>query len=196
MLENYVLYLKFLELKLAKFFESQKPYIFCKKGCSKCCQNAEFPYSSIEVEYLIYGFSQLENSVKKSILKNINDLNEQKNNFTGEKFLYACPFLINNSCSLYEYRGIICRTFGLIYTGKDGAAKIPFCSFEGLNYSNVIEPKTQKISAKKVKELGFKDDPLSFNISYKFLTDACFEEQFNFKFGEKKALIDWFNNIN
>ena len=30
-------------------------------------------------------------------------------------FIYECPFLINNRCCVYSYRGIICRTFGLAY---------------------------------------------------------------------------------
>ncbi len=55
MLENYVTYLNFLSGKFTKFFEKQKPFIFCKKGCGKCCKNAEFPYSQIEAEYLMFG---------------------------------------------------------------------------------------------------------------------------------------------
>ena len=34
MLENYVTYLCFLDGKFKKFFEKQKPFIFCKIGCS------------------------------------------------------------------------------------------------------------------------------------------------------------------
>ena len=194
MLENYAIYLNFLEKKLAKFFDSQKPYIFCQKGCSKCCRNAEFPYSALEVEYLLCGFAKLDNSTQKIILKNINNLNEAKKNFSGDNFLYTCPFLINDTCAVYNYRGIVCRTFGLIYTDKKGIAKIPFCGFNGLNYSNVLDKETKKISDKMFQDCGFKEEPLSFNISYEYLTGIDFENQFNIKFGEKKILIDWFSN--
>ena len=55
-MENYLKYLEFIDSKLHKFFERQKDYIFCKKGCAKCCKNAEFPYSLIELKYLLTGF--------------------------------------------------------------------------------------------------------------------------------------------
>ena len=53
MLKNYLNYLRFVNDKLNKFFEKQKPYIFCKKGCGMCCKNAQFPYSKIEMDYLM-----------------------------------------------------------------------------------------------------------------------------------------------
>lgn len=193
MLENYLLYLKFLESKLVKFFASQKPFIFCHKGCSKCCKNAEFPFSEIEVKFLMYGFAQLSEETKKKILENIRKVNEEKKNFKGENFMYDCPFLIDEVCSVYNFRGIICRTFGLMYNGADGKVKVPFCCYQGMNYSNVIDPETRKISQEKVDKRGFKEEPASFNLSYKFLTDPDFEKGFKFKFGDKKPLIDWFS---
>ena len=65
MLANYITYLNFIDEKLKKFFERQKPYIFCKKGCTKCCKNAQFPYSSIETAYLISGFMKLDKSIQE-----------------------------------------------------------------------------------------------------------------------------------
>ena len=59
MLQNYEKYLEFLNTKLNKFFEQQEPYIFCKDGCSLCCQNAQFPYSLLEVQYLLKGLFEL-----------------------------------------------------------------------------------------------------------------------------------------
>ena len=41
-------------------------------------------------------------------------------------------------------------------------------------------------------KLKLVDEPLGFNISYKFLTDPDFEKSFKFEFGDKKPLIDWF----
>ena len=52
--ENYEKYLKFVQEKLNKFFEAQSPYISCKKGCAFCCKNAQFPYSELEFNYLVY----------------------------------------------------------------------------------------------------------------------------------------------
>jgi Fe-S-cluster containining protein len=111
----------------------------------------------------------------------------------SDSFTYECPFLINHECSVYEFRGIICRSFGLMSINPEGLSKIPFCAFEGLNYSNVVEPDTKIISTEKYKKLGENiPEPLAFNVGYKFLTSKDIEKNFNIHFGDKKSLIDWF----
>ena len=193
MLANYVTYLKFLDAKLTKFFNKQKPYIACKKGCGMCCKNAQFPYSEIEVDFLMQGAMQLDEETRSVIVSNIKKIEENKKNCKkGETFLYDCPFLINDVCSVYNYRGIVCRSFGLMATSENGKIKVPFCCFKGFNYANVIDESGEKISSEKYKALGIEEEPVAFNISYEFLTNSDFERGFNFTFGEKKPLIDWF----
>ena len=193
MLDNYIVYLNFITEKLNKFFERQKPFIFCKKGCAMCCKNAQFPYSKLEVDYLLFGYEKLDIKIKEQIMKNIENIKKEKSKFKGNDiFKYDCPFLINNECIIYEYRGIVCRTFGLISKGENGKIKIPSCALHGYNYANVLDKNENKISAKKLEELKIKEEPVAFNINYKFLTNPDFERGFNISFKEKKALIEWF----
>lgn len=193
MIENYEQYLDFLTGKLNKFFEAQSPYIFCKRGCAKCCQEGEYPFSQIEFDYLIRGFTSLPKETRFEILNNIAQIKLAKKNSTEEKFLYQCPFLINNECSVYTHRGIICRSFGLIYTvAGEAKPKIPFCAYKGLNYSNVFDTETGMIPTEKYKAMNIDKEPLAYNVSYNFLTSEDFEKMFKFKFGDKKPLIDWF----
>lgn len=194
-MKNYELYLEVLNKKLEGFFENQKPYIFCQKGCAKCCQNAEFPFSELEVKYLLEGFLSLPKEIQDVIEANIVKLINEKKAFGGEKFLYTCPFLIDNVCSLYKYRGIVCRTFGLIANRAEEKVKVPFCYQEGLNYSNVIDLETGKLSLQKLKELSAGVEPVGFNIGYEFLTGERVERAFNLHFGEKKPLIEWFLDV-
>lgn len=200
MIENYVLYLNFIQEKLDRFFASQKPYIFCKRGCGECCKHAQFPYSQIEATYLMHGASKLDNETADIVMENVKNILEAKNNFKGDlkNFDYDCPFLINNECCVYEYRGLICRSFGLMEYVEGGGVNIPFCYRLGLNYSNVIDHKTEtgkpRVSAERFKELGVKEEPSGFNTNYKFLTDEDFAKGFHFEFGEKKPLIQWFEN--
>lgn len=196
MIKNYINYLYFVDKKLSNFYEKQKTYIFCKKGCSMCCKNALFPYSKIEMDYLMIGAWQLDLETKKLVAENIKNICKERSDFIGKEFKYDCPFLINNECSVYKYRGIMCRSFGLMNIGADGRIKIPFCAFKGLNYSNVMEENSSKISAEKFEKLGVKEIPSAFNVSYEFLTDADFEKLFGFKFGSKKPLIEWFIDSN
>ncbi len=190
-LEDYLLYIAYLNKKLGGFFEAQSPYIFCKRGCAKCCQNGEYPFSRLEYNFIMIGFSKLTEDVRKNILQKVKKIKKEKAEF-GEGYTYECPFLINNECSVYDFRGIICRGFGLLAINEGGLTKIPFCAFEGLNYSNVVEPDTKIISTEKYKKLGDNvPEPLAYNVSYKFLTSKNIEENFKINFGERKALIDW-----
>ena len=189
---DYAFYISYLNKKLSKFFESQSPYIFCKRGCSKCCENGEYPFSKLEYEFLMIGFSKLSLELQQKILKKISDIKKQKQKSNGE-FTYECPFLINHECSVYEFRGIICRSFGLMSINWEGNSRIPFCAFEGLNYSNVVDCDTKIISMEKYKQLGDNlPEPLAFNTGYKFLTSENIEKGFHLNFGDKKPLIDWF----
>lgn len=190
-INKYKTYLNFLDTKLEKFFDSQKPFIFCKKGCAKCCKNAQFPYSAIEMRYLLEGLSNLDENEQKKIEQNIRKILKEKKYFKGKKFRYDCPFLINDICSVYKYRGIVCRTFGLM-TQINSQIHAPFCTFQGLNYSNVLNLRTKTISQRKYKKLAVKEEPLGFNISYKYLTHEEFEKAFGICFGENKPLIEWF----
>lgn len=192
MIENYLTYLKFLDTKFEAFFEKQKPYVFCKKGCGLCCKNARFPYSQIEMIYLLSGLQKQDDATILKVMDNIKKVKAAKKEFEGERFLHDCPFLIDNICSVYAYRGIICRSFGLMMVGSDGKINVPFCCFDGYNYSNVMDDDGKNVSAEKFKSLQVKEEPIAFNISYNNLTDSDIETGFHFKFGEKKPLIDWF----
>ena len=124
--------------------------------------------------------------------KNIKQVLEDKKIFKGEKFRYNCPFLINNVCCVYEYRGLVCRSFGLMTNDINGKVQVPFCCFDGLNYSNVMDDEGKHVSREKFDKLGVEEEPTAFNVSYQFLTDPDFERGFNFVFGDKKPLIEWF----
>lgn len=187
--ENFVNYLNFLDKKLKSFFEKQKPYIFCKKGCAKCCKQAHFPYSEAEFKYLILGLKKLPKDKQETIEKNIKKTIKDKLNHKEDNYRYNCPFLLNDECSVYDYRGIICRSFGLMYRDEKGALKVPFCALQGQNYSNVLKDK--KLSMEEFKKTGLKQKPLTFSVDYKFLTDDDFAKGFKFSFGEIKQLIDW-----
>lgn len=190
--QNYINYLNFLEKELSKFFENQKEFILCKKGCSKCCRTGEYPFSETEIEYLKEGCESLDEKTKKVVNGNIENIIKEKKSYENNKFIYTCPFLVEESCSVYSHRGIICRTFGLIENGKNGEVKVPFCVNEGLNYSQILDVMTHQLSSELLEQKGFLNKPLGYNISYDFLTSEKFENKFNIKFGKKQTLIDWF----
>ena len=158
---EYEKYLEKLDKKLEEFFEMHKEHIFCKKGCSDCCEKGDYPLSQAELEYLMKGYIALDSDTKKIVQNNIKNMQEGM----------ACPFLINKSCSVYQYRPLVCRTFGLAYFYKEHVIKIPHCVEDGKNYSDVY------------KNGHIKINPINMNLDTRYLVGTdC---------GEIHNLYDW-----
>lgn len=203
-MEAYEKYLETINPYLAKFFEQQKPYIFCKEGCSICCEDGEYPVSYTEMQYLMTGYLRLPNLVKIQIQKQLTELKNQKSEFTKEKsetnkekFFHECPFLVNKVCSVYNYRPIICRVYGLMwyYDTKKGERRynMPCCVYKGLNYSSVYDENEGTFTTEKWKQAGFEVEPVSYNISLKFMLDNNLTKFLKLDLKEQKALLDWFD---
>lgn len=195
MIEIYEKYLENIGKSLDKFFKEQSPYICCKKGCSSCCETGEYPFSELEFKYAMLGYNELSEEEKKIIQTKVDKIKNDKAVNTEGKFLYGCPFLINNICSIYKYRGLICRNHGLAYYSqkRDGEMKyiLPHCVNDKLNYYSVYDEKTGTISSEKWEETGIEVEPVSHNVSWEFLTNNNTTKQLGIDFGDAKPLIDW-----
>jgi len=193
-LRNYAIYLKFVQNELDKLFEKQKEYLCCDKGCGKCCKSGQFHYSEIEMMYLLTGFMKLDSEKQALINERISKILEDKKNFKGETFKYNCPFLIDEACCVYEYRGVICRSFGLMIQDPTGKINVPFCAYEDLSYSKVLDFETNEIDEEKVKQGNYKEKPLGFNAGYNYLTSEEYAKGFDVEFTNKKPMIEWYEN--
>ena len=168
-------------------FENQKEYICCSKGCALCCKTIGIPFSKLEFEYLIEGYNRLDDTTK-------NIVNNKIKKLINNEIEKECPFLINNICSVYKYRGIICRTFGLLTFSNDNGKEeynIPFCAHKGLNYANVYNSEMNKISEERVKELGYSEEPKFYALDRSLLFNLKLVKDLGLDFGESKRLIDW-----
>jgi len=180
MITRYNEYLKFIDEELEKMFFEQRPFIKCKPGCAYCCKEGEYPLSELEYVNLMLAYERLDNGLKDKINKNISNLLSSE-----RKKMHACPFLVDNKCSVYPARAIICRTFGLLSYDDKGKKRMPFCVDLGLNYANVY--KNGVISG--CAEDG--TEPVAHNIDRRFLRNKKFENEFKIFFGEDKPLIEW-----
>ncbi|SMO52309.1 Putative zinc-or iron-chelating domain-containing protein [Saccharicrinis carchari] len=96
----------------------QNKPIACKKGCSWCCFQPV--YITTQEALLLYEY--ILNAFEPAQIKNIQDRAEKKlaktKNLSEEKkqqIIHACPFLVDNSCSVYSVRPMACR----IYLSQD-----------------------------------------------------------------------------
>ncbi|MCM1010803.1 MAG: YkgJ family cysteine cluster protein [Fusobacterium sp.] len=163
----YERFLKEFAEKLAAYFEHDAAAIKCKKGCTFCCENADYPLSRLEMEYLMKGFLRLDKEKHDLVRERIRKITAKP---------YPCPFLLEGECSVYSYRPLTCRVHGLAYMRSDGIVKLPECARQGLNYSENFDGKT--INFEPIKE--------DLNL------DKIFAAHPEFDFGEIRSMIDWF----
>ena len=184
--ENYEKFLSSVNDDLKKIFDYQKEYIHCQKGCAYCCKQGDYPISEIEYDYLMSGFEKLDNDLKTKIEENI-----KKTKSEGDTESYTCPFLIDNSCSVYEYRPFVCRTFGVLTEDAKGNPAFPFCATKGLNYSAIYDEEKHHLSAELVEKHHFKIFPKIFRVNNKVIMNLPLAKELNIDFGEAKKMIDF-----
>ena len=123
------------------------------------------------------GFKNLPTETKIQVKNNLMAI--KKNRFSIHLF-YKCPFLINKKCSVYKYRGLTCRTFGLAYLIDKKTVKVPECANEGLCYSKVY------------KDGELVTEPIKENLSLLKITNSQLAKSHKLEFGESRSLVDWF----
>jgi Fe-S-cluster containining protein len=165
---DYKDFLAELDTQLARLFETQNAHIRCKPGCSKCCETGDYPMSRLDMEHIMSAFVRLDAPTQERVRANI----------AAAQGEYACPFLIDNLCAVYEHRGVGCRTHGLAYL-QDGTLKLPQCVHEGLNYSDVFNPATSEVALKNPITTSLRIDDIL--------------QQFGFQPEVIRPLVEWFN---
>lgn len=182
---NFEKFLEILDDDLKKIFEYQKEYIVCKKGCSLCCRRGDYPLSEIEFEYLKAGFEKLNEETKEKINNNIEELKK------GNRDSYICPFLMEDSCSIYSHRPIICRTFGVLTEDSKGNPSFPFCTTLGLNFSKIYDSENKRLSSKLALSGNFTILPKIFRLSNNIIMKLPLAKELNIEFGQAKKMIDF-----
>lgn len=178
MLKRYEKFLNILDKRLEKYFEEQCEYIKCKPKCAHCCEIGEYPFSRLELEYLMSGFVQLPFEIKHNIKEEIKRLKAENPK------MYKCPFLVDGLCCVYKYRGIVCRTHGLAWFDEnENKIRLPYCVNVGLNYSTVFDRETGEV---------FLQNPIKERLRIDSILRSVEAEEFKLECGEIRPLIKWF----
>ena len=85
-----------------KIYQKNSKQMECKKGCSKCCET-DISVFEIEADRIREWFLSQEVEVKNKFKEEWQKPGDKKN----------CTFLVEDSCTVYEARPLICRTQGL-----------------------------------------------------------------------------------
>ncbi len=122
----------------AQLNERYKAHLECRAGCSGCCHHhlSIFPVEAAAVKSAIQVLPKASQEIIKQQAVNILE-QEAKGNPV------ACPLLVEDKCSIYNSRPIICRTQGLplLYEAEDGNLEVDFCplNFTAENATDALE---------------------------------------------------------
>lgn len=115
-----------------KSLEEKSVFISCKKGCAACCRQL-IPITHIEAKGIIDMISKMPEQRQKTMIekfevcseklsqaglyekvKNIGNLSKDELTTLGIEYFklqIPCPFLENESCSIYKNRPLACREY-------------------------------------------------------------------------------------
>lgn len=116
----------------------------CRSGCSQCCR-VRFGVFGVEAEPIARALAELERDDPELRAR----VRAQADDPTHD----ACALLVDDRCTVYEARPLICRSHGLAVRVRDeGGTRIDVCP---LNYRSAPAP------AQSVLELAAVEAPLS-----------------------------------
>lgn len=91
-----------LDLEISKFQSATG--LHCISGCGKCCTKPDIDASPLE--FLPLAFHWFKNHQAEAMLE---QLKASQNPVCS---IYSATGINTGSCSMYQYRGLICRLFG------------------------------------------------------------------------------------
>ncbi len=152
LIEAYFELRKAIDVARARLEKQYKNQMACKKGCSMCCESLRlFPLELAAISH---------------------ELGETRLSLPGKKIRLnpkACRYLVNDACTIYASRPIICRTQGLplLYENRQGT---------GFEFS------TCRLNFKEVAVHSFNQDNALFMSPFNsrmFLLNQQFVKQLN-----------------
>jgi Fe-S-cluster containining protein len=110
-----------LTAKLSVHYAS---HLVCRAGCSGCCHH-HLSVFAVEAEAVREAIVALPNQIRGVIEQQAREVIKRE----AACEPVACPLLVENRCSIYEARPLICRTQGLplLLEAEDGAQEVDFC---------------------------------------------------------------------
>jgi Fe-S-cluster containining protein len=113
--------------------------IQCRAGCAQCCEQL-FQITEIEAGLISIGVARMEAAVRERLrqraeeylssraaLRTASGEREQWGKLPPEGTRLACPALEEGVCTIYEYRPLICRKFGMPIFNPDRPDRVMAC---------------------------------------------------------------------
>ncbi|HEU0177391.1 MAG TPA: YkgJ family cysteine cluster protein [Blastocatellia bacterium] len=108
----------------AKLQTRYSKHLVCRAGCAGCCHH-HLSVFAIEAEEARAAIEAAPAPIRARVEEQAREV--IKREAQGERA--SCPMLVDNRCSIYESRPLICRTQGLplLMEAEDGEREVDFC---------------------------------------------------------------------
>lgn len=124
MIEPYRQLIESVDLLTARLSSRYAEHLVCRSGCSGCCHHH---LSVFAVEAATVG-AAIE-ALPEPLRVQLNEQARKTLELEARGESAICPMLVDDRCSVYESRPMICRTQGLplLIEAEDGEAEVDFC---------------------------------------------------------------------
>jgi Fe-S-cluster containining protein len=139
MIDQYVRICRSVEIEFQRNRGLHGTRIRCGPGCSDCCHQL-FQITEIEAAQVSFGFRQLPLIQQDALRSKAVTYLKERNRLVmagGEPEAWgalpppgtrlACPALADGVCTIYEYRPLICRKFGMPLFNPDKPDRVFAC---------------------------------------------------------------------
>lgn len=127
-----------LYLLMEEVGELRSQHVSCKAGCSACCRTIPVEISDLEARHIAAGTGKAIANLPPGRQATLRDVNT------------PCPFLLENRCSIYEYRPYNCRSLAAV--DRDALS----CSDENTALTRAKDPRAVPVVMTKMQAF----DPL------------------------------------
>ena len=131
--------------------------IQCRPGCTDCCHQL-FQITEIEAGYISRGLKALDESSREALRSRAIPYLAERRRLIAEKgeqeawgnlppagARLACPALDGGVCSIYEFRPLICRRFGMPLYNPDKPGRVFACELNFRDGEEIQDPELIQI---------------------------------------------------
>lgn len=122
--ESYRQLIEHVDKLTARLSSQYARHLVCRSGCSGCCRH-HLSVFAVEAAAVRQAVDVLPEPLRQRLTQQAHKVLEMEAH--GEPT--ACPMLVDDRCSIYAARPLICRTQGLplLLEADDGEAEVDFC---------------------------------------------------------------------
>lgn len=124
MTDAYQKFIAQVDKLIARLAARYAAHLTCRAGCSGCCHH-HLSVFNIEATNVHRAVAALTEETRARVTRQARAVKARQ--AAGEAV--TCPLLVDDHCSVYEARPLICRTQGLplLIEAEDGAPEVDFC---------------------------------------------------------------------